>query len=178
MGKMKLNISPEVVKISEIKENASNPRFIRDDRFDKLVKSIKEFPEMLKLRPIVVNAMMVVLGGNMRLKACAAAGLKEVPIIKAEDLTPEQQREFIIKDNSGYGEWDMDMLANEWDIEQLKEWGIDMPDDWGKEHEEEPEPEPKQSLSTKLVVECGDVMKLTDLFNELQDRGFKCELKE
>ena len=109
-------------KIKDIKVNTNNPRFIKDDKFNKLVKSIKELPEMLEIRPIVVNDEMVVLGGNMRLRACQKAGLKEVPIIKASDLTPEQQQEFIIKDNVGFGSWDWDILANEWDTEQLEEW--------------------------------------------------------
>jgi ParB-like chromosome segregation protein Spo0J len=114
----------QVVKISEIKINPNNPRLIKDDKFKKLVNSIKEFPKMLEIRPIVVNAEMVVLGGNMRLKACKEAGLKDIPIIKAEDLTEEQQKEFIIKDNVGFGEWDWDMLANEWDAEELEDWGL------------------------------------------------------
>lgn len=113
------------VKITEVKTNPNNPRLIKDDKFKKLVKSIKEFPQMLELRPIVVNDDMVVLGGNMRLKACKEAGLKEVPIIKASDLTDEQQKEFIVKDNVGFGEWDWDVLANEWDSVQLEDWGID-----------------------------------------------------
>lgn len=115
----------ELVSINEVKANENNPRFIKDYKFKKLVKSIKEFPEMLKLRPIVVNSDMVVLGGNMRLKACAEAGLKEVYILKADDLTEEQQREFIVKDNVGFGEWDWDVLGNEWDAEQLEDWGLD-----------------------------------------------------
>lgn len=115
------------VKISEVKSNPNNPRIIKDDKFQKLVKSIKEFPEMLNIRPIVVNADMVVLGGNMRLKACKEAGLKEVAIIKAEDLTEEQQKQFIIKDNVGFGEWDWEDLANNWDAEQLTDWGLDIP---------------------------------------------------
>ncbi len=115
------------VNISTIRPNPDNPRLIKDDKFQKLVKSIKEFPEMLQLRPIVVNDDMVILGGNMRLKACKEAGMKEVPIIKASDLTPEQQKEFIIKDNVGFGEWDWDMIANEWDTEQVQEWGVDLP---------------------------------------------------
>jgi len=114
-------------KIKDIKTNPNNPRYIKDEKFNKLVQSIKELPEMLQLRPIVVNEGMVVLGGNMRLKACQKAGLKEVPIIKASDLTPEQQNEFIIKDNVGFGSWDWDMLANEWDAEKLEEWGMDLP---------------------------------------------------
>ena len=116
------------VKISEVKSNPNNPRIIKDDKFAKLVLSIKEFPKMLEIRPIVVNSDMVVLGGNMRLKACKEAGLKEVFIISAEDFTEEEQKQFIIKDNVGFGEWDWDMLANEWDAEQLEDWGLDIPD--------------------------------------------------
>ena len=113
------------VKIGEVKSNPNNPRIIKDDKFKKLVKSIQEFPQMLELRPIVVNTEMIVLGGNMRLKACKEAGLKEVPIIMADELTEEQQKEFIVKDNVGFGEWDWDLLANEWDAVQLEEWGLD-----------------------------------------------------
>ena len=116
----------EVLPISSIKSNPNNPRVIKDDKFEKLVKSIQEFPKMLEIRPIVVNDEMIVLGGNMRLKACKAAGLKEVPIIKASELTEDEQRQFIIKDNVSGGEWDWDMLANEWDSEQLEEWGLDV----------------------------------------------------
>jgi len=116
----------QTVKINEVKSNPNNPRIIKDDKFKKLVASIKELPQMLELRPIVVNEDMVVLGGNMRLKACKEAGLKEIPIIKASELNEEQQRAFIIKDNVGFGEWDWDALANEWDAEQLEEWGLDV----------------------------------------------------
>lgn len=122
----------ELVKISQVKENIDNPRYIREPKFNKLVKSIKEFPEMLKLRPIVVNSDMVVLGGNMRLKACKEAGLKEVYVLKAEELTPEQQKEFVIKDNASFGEWDWDLLANEWDNKDLTDWGLDV---WQPEEE-------------------------------------------
>ena len=101
------------VNIKEIKRNPNNPRTIHKDKFNKLVNSIKELPEMLNLRPIVVNEDMVVLGGNMRLRACKEAGLKEVPIIKVTELSQEKQREFVIKDNVGYGQWDWDSLANE-----------------------------------------------------------------
>ena len=117
----------EKIKISKIKRNPSNPRLIKDDNFYKLVNSITEFPEMLEIRPIVVNADMMVLGGNMRLRACQEAGLKEVPVIQADTLTAEQQREFIVKDNVGFGEWDWDMIANGWDAEQLDDWGLDLP---------------------------------------------------
>ena len=115
----------ETIKLYKIKSNPDNPRLIKDDKFHKLVKSIKEFPEMLKIRPIVVNEEMVVLGGNMRLKACKEAGLKEVYILKADELTEQQQREFIVKDNVGFGEWDWDALGNEWNSVQLEDWGMD-----------------------------------------------------
>jgi len=116
----------EMVKISEVKNNPNNPRVIKDDKFEKLVRSIKEFPKMLEIRPIVVNDDMIVLGGNMRLKACKEAGLKEVPIIKASDLTEEEQKQFIIKDNVSGGEWDWEMLQNDWNLEELEEWGLDV----------------------------------------------------
>jgi len=116
----------QLVNIQQIRNNENNPRIIKDYKFKQLVKSIKEFPEMLKLRPIVVNSEMVVLGGNMRLKACKEAGLNEVWILKADELTEQQQREFIVKDNVGFGEWDWDVLANEWDNQQLEDWGLDL----------------------------------------------------
>ena len=117
----------QIVKITDIKPNPNNPRVIKDDKFKKLVASIREFPKMLELRPIVVNADMVVLGGNMRLKALKELKLKEAPIIKIDDLTEAQQKEFIIKDNVGFGEWDWEQLANEWDVEDLDKWGLDLP---------------------------------------------------
>jgi len=113
--------------VGTILPNPSNPRIIKDYKFKKLVKSIEDFPQMLELRPIVVDNNMVVLGGNMRLKACIAAGLKEVPIIVADQLTDIQKNEFIIKDNVGFGEWDWDQLANQWDMDLLNEWGMDVP---------------------------------------------------
>ena len=116
----------QVVKIKDIKSNPNNPRVIKDDKFHKLCESIKAFPKMLELRPIVVNDDMIVLGGNMRLKALKHLGLTEAPVIKASDLTEEQQRQFIIKDNVGFGEWDWDILANEWDVDELKSWGLDV----------------------------------------------------
>lgn len=124
------------VAIGDIKPNPNNPRHIKDDKFKKLVASIRDFPQMLELRPIVVDADGMVLGGNMRLKACQTAGLKEVPVIYADQLTEDQQREFIIKDNVGFGEWDWDVLANEWDEVVLDAWGLDVP---GFDIEEEPE---------------------------------------
>lgn len=119
-------MKPQKVKITEIRENENNPRFIKDLKFKKLVKSIKEFPKMLEIRPIVVNENDVILGGNMRYKASLEAGLKEVWVIKVDDLTPDQQKEFIIKDNVGFGQWDWDLLANNWDTEQLNDWGLEV----------------------------------------------------
>ena len=114
------------VKISEVKNNSNNPRLIKDDKFKKLVASINSFPEMLEKRPIIVDEDMIVLGGNMRLRASQEAGLKEVWIDVAEGWSEEQKAEFIIKDNVGFGDWDWDILANEWDNEKLNEWGLDV----------------------------------------------------
>ena len=153
-------MNPITVKISEVKSNPNNPRIIKDDKFQKLVKSIKEFPEMLNIRPIVVNADMVVLGGNMRLKACKEAGLKEVAIIKAEDLTEDQQKQFIIKDNVGFGEWDWEDLANNWDAEQLTDWGLDIPDFKPEvlEAEEDDFNVPDGGIETDIVL--GDLFEI------------------
>lgn len=115
-------------KISEVKPNPENPRKISSDKFEKLVDSIKKFPEMLELRPIVVNRDMVVLGGNMRLRACEKAGLEEIPIVYAESLTPEQEREFVVKDNVSFGEFDWEIIRADWDLGELSGWGLDVPD--------------------------------------------------
>lgn len=174
----------EIVNINSIKSNPNNPRLIKDDKFLKLVKSIAEFPEMLSIRPIVVNDDMVVLGGNMRLKACKEAGLKEIPIIKATDLTEDQQREFIIKDNVGFGEWDWELIANEWDVEQIQEWGLDIPDFATKEldAEEDEFDVPEGGIETDIVLGdlfeigqhrllCGDSTQ-TDTFEKLFEGQF------
>ena len=120
-------MKPNKIKISKIKSNPNNPRLIKDYKFRKLVKSIKEFPEMLKLRPIVVDENNIILGGNMRYKACIEAGLKEIYVIQADDLSEDQKKEFIIKDNSSFGDWDWDVIANEWDLELINDWGVDLP---------------------------------------------------
>lgn len=149
----------QITPTTEIRLNPNNPRVIKDDKFKKLVKSIKEFPQMLEIRPIVVNDQMIVLGGNMRLKACIEAGLTEVPIIKASSLTPEQQNEFIIKDNVGFGEWEWDVLANEWDVDKLSEWGLDIPDYEPKELEaQEDDFEVPDEVQTDIVL--GDLFEI------------------
>jgi DNA modification methylase len=148
------------VPINTVKANPNNPRIIKDDKFAKLVKSINEFPQMLNLRPIVVNDDMVVLGGNMRLKACKEAGLKEIPIIKASELTEQQQKEFIVKDNVGYGEWDWNDLANNWDEQQLIDWGLDIPgfDAEVVEAEEDDFAVPDGGIETDIVL--GDLFEI------------------
>ena len=148
------------VNIAAVKENPDNPRFIKDAKFKKLVKSIKGFPEMLEKRPIVVDEDMVVLGGNMRLKACKSAGLFEVWVDIAEGWTEDQKREFIVKDNVGFGEWDWDILANEWDVAQLDEWGLDLPpmfDDPDPEATEDDYTEPDK---IKVDVVLGDLIEI------------------
>ena len=125
----------KMIPIKEIKENPNNPRKLNKDKYQKLLKSIQDLPQMLEYRPIVVNSDMVVLGGNMRLKALKELKYKEVPIIIADELSEDQQKEFLIKDNLGYGEWDWDMIANEWDLPLLEDWGMDLPTDFTTQEE-------------------------------------------
>jgi len=150
----------EKVKIGKIKTNPNNPRIIKDDKFKKLVRSIKEFPEMLEIRPIVVDKDNIVLGGNMRLRACQEAGLKEVHIIQADQLTEKQQREFIIKDNVGFGEWDWDDLANEWDVDELEDWGLDLPVDFAVEELEAEEDDYNIPDEIKTDIVLGDLIEI------------------
>jgi len=165
----------KLVKINSIKTNPKNPRLIKDDKFKKLVNSIKEFPQMLELRPIVVDENNIILGGNMRHKACIEAGLKEVYIVQAKDLTEQQKDEFIVKDNVGFGEWDWDILANEWDTEKLTDWGLDIPifkDD---------ENELKDLSSTidnlyRIEIVCKDEEHQENSYNKLIEQGYECRL--
>jgi DNA modification methylase len=147
-------------QIGKIKKNPDNPSIIKDVKFKKLVQSIKDFPAMLEKRPIVVDENMVVLGGNMRLKACKEAGLKEVWIDQAKDWTEEQKREFIIKDNSGFGEWDWDMLANEWDVEQLNNWGLDLPPMFDEPEVEAEEDYYEEPDNMQVDVVLGDLIEI------------------
>lgn len=166
------------VNIETVLPNPSNPRIIKDDKFKKLVKSIQEFPQMLELRPIVVDANMVVLGGNMRLKACKAAGLKEVPIVIADNLTEEQQAEFIIKDNVGFGEWDWDLLANEWDEQLLQDWGLDLPFDNAPvlEAEDDKDLSDKIQSAFRIEVELENEDEQEKMYNQLIADGYKCRI--
>jgi ParB-like chromosome segregation protein Spo0J len=163
------------MKLSDIKPNPSNPRIIKDDKFAKLVQSIKDFPQMLELRPIVINSDNIVLGGNMRLRACKEAGLKEVPVMRADDLTPEQQAEFIIKDNVGFGEWDWDMLANQWDAEKLNDWGLDVPKFEEIESEQD---DLSHSIkeSYRIEIICKDEESQQQAYNKFIEEGYECRL--
>ena len=179
-------MQPILTKISDVKLNPNNPRLIKDDKFKKLVQSIKDFPEMLNIRPIVVNKDMIILGGNMRFRACKEAGIKEIPVI-ITDLSEDKQREFLIKDNTSGGEWDWDMLANEWDVEELQEWGLDLPsfdiEDVGTA--EEDNYDVPDTIETDIVLGdlfeigehrllCGDSTDINKV--ELLMNGKKCNL--
>jgi site-specific DNA-methyltransferase (adenine-specific) len=146
--------------INEIKPNPNNPRLIKDHKFKQLVKSIQDFPQMLELRPIVIDENNMVLGGNMRLKACIEAGLTDVPVIHANNLSEEKKKEFIVKDNVGYGEWDWDDLANNWDVQELTEWGLDIPnfDVNNLEAEEDDFAVPDGGTETDIVL--GDLFEI------------------
>ena len=164
------------LKINELKPNLDNPRIIKDDKFKKLVQSIKDFPEMLELRPIVIDENMTILGGNMRHKACIEAGLKEVHVKIAKGLSEEQKKEFIVKDNVGFGEWEWDILANEWNSLDLSEWGLDV---WQNEDDKET---PIKDISNNISDEFRVEVELTSekeqeaLFNDLTKKGYKCRI--
>jgi ParB-like chromosome segregation protein Spo0J len=145
-------MSVQLINISELTVNPNNPRIIKDEKFDKLVQSIKEFPDMLKYRPIVVDENNVILGGNMRFKACKAAKLKQVHVMKASELTEAQKREFIIKDNVSGGEWDWAMLQNEWDTEQLDAWGLDIPSFETQDYSDKNEEIDIDSLDAEMII--------------------------
>ena len=150
------------MQIKEIKVNPKNPRIIKDARFQKLVKSIEEFPEMMKLRPIVVDADGMILGGNMRYKAIRHLGYKDIPdewVKRADELTEEQKKRFIIADNAPYGDWDWDILANEWDAPKLSDWGIDFPEDWmPKQEAQEDDYEVPDEIETDIAL--GDLFEI------------------
>ena len=166
----------ELININKVRTNPNNPRIIKDDKFKKLVKSIQEFPQMLEIRPIVVNDEMIVLGGNMRLKACQEAGLKEIPIIKASNLTEEQQKEFIIKDNVGFGEWDWNDLANNWDANELSEWGLDIPGFGNNETKEQEDLSDKIKSEFRIEIICKDEKEQEITYNKFIGEGYECRI--
>ena len=160
-----MEIETKIVDIKKIKENINNPRKIDKKEFELLKKSLKEFPEMLEIREIVVDENYTILGGNMRYKACKEAGLKEVPVI-ITDLSEEKQREFLIKDNTSGGEWDWEVLANEWDSEQLEDWGLDLvgfdanAEDFGEDFSlKDGDKEPFQQMTFTLADEQAEQIK-------------------
>ena len=168
-----------LVKIKDIKPNPKNPRIIKDDKFNKLVKSLKEFPEMLEKRPLIcftdIDKKFVVLGGNMRLKAAKEIGLKELPILLADDWTEEQKNEFLIKDNVGFGEWDWDMIANEWDAQEIEEWGLDIPVFKTDDIELDDLSSDIKSLY-RIEIICSDEEHQENTYNKLIEQGYECRL--
>lgn len=160
------------MKLSKIKGNPNNPRIIKDDKFKKLVKSISEFPKMLELRPIIVDENFIVQGGNMRLKALQELKFKDIPdewVKQVSDLTEEQKKEFIIKDNANFGSWDFDELANSWDAEKLNEWGLDIPHFIDEQIEDETE----SKASFKIEVTCKDLEEQEKTYNALLE-NYNC----
>jgi DNA modification methylase len=152
----------EKLNIAAIKPNEENPRFITDAKFKKLVKSIKDFPEMLEARPLVIDEDNIVLGGNMRLKALKAAGVFEISVKRVVGWTEQQKREFIIKDNVGFGEWDWDLVANGWEAEQLEDWGLDVPNFDIENVLEAQEDDYTEPDNLKVDVVLGDLIEIGD----------------
>jgi ParB-like chromosome segregation protein Spo0J len=170
----------KIVKINQIKPNPKNPRTIKDERFEKLKKSIQDFPDMLNKRPLVcftdTDGKFVVLGGNMRLKAAKDLGLKELPIILADEWTEEQKAEFLIKDNVGFGEWDWNELNTDWDTEQLEGWGLEVP---GFEVEADAEIDDlsdKINSLYRIEIVCKDEEEQEKSYNKLIEQGYECRL--
>lgn len=159
----------EKVNIKNIKINPNNPRIIKGDKFERLKKSIQDFPKMMQLRPIVINKDNMVLGGNMRLNALKELGYKDVPDVwvkRAEDLTEDEQRQFVIKDNVGFGEHDWEILATEWDADELVDWGLDVvgfdvdADEFGEDFSlPDGDKEPFQQMTFTLADEQAEYIK-------------------
>jgi len=170
------------MKLSQIKPNPKNPRVIKDDKFLKLVNSLREFPEMMAKRPMVcvtdVDGKLYPLGGNMRLKALTELQYKDIPdswVSIADDWTVEQRNEFTIKDNLSFGEWDFEQLANEWDSEELGNWGLDMPSfDEIKEAYEDMSDSIKTGFRIEVVLSDEKTQEL--LYNELISRNYECRI--
>ena len=172
-----------MMKVSKIKSNRSNPRVIKDEKFKKLVKSLQEFPEMMEKRPMVcvtdVDGRIYPLGGNMRLRAIQELGMREIPdtwVMMADDWTEDKRREFTIKDNVGFGEWDWDLLANEWDAYPLAEWGLDV---WTPEKDDQPEiSEETYNFGDQwfLSIELDDEKQTQEWYQKLMEAGLKVKI--
>ena len=164
--------------ITDIKPNPKNPRLIKDEKFAKLVQSLKDFPEMLEKRPLVcftdTDGKLVVLGGNMRLKAAKEIGLKKLPVMLADDWTEEQKQQFLIKDNVGFGEWNWEELQSDWDVQQLGEWGLDVPQ-WANNSEDIEDIENIESFneSVNFTIKCESIEQLEELQTKLNVSGSK-----
>jgi len=170
----------KMVKISQIKPNPKNPRTIKDERFEKLKKSIQDFPDMLNKRPLVcftdTDGKYVVLGGNMRLKAAKDLGLKELPIILADEWTEEQKAEFLIKDNVGYGEWEWQQLATDWDNQKLEEWGLEIPIFKNGDEDELKDISDTIKNLYRIEIVCQDEEHQENTYNKLIEQGYECRL--
>lgn len=164
------------MNINEIKPNPNNPRIIKDVKFKQLVKSIQDFPQMLELRPIVIDENNMVLGGNMRLKACIEAGLTDVPVIHANNLSEDKKKEFIVKDNVGYGEWDWDDLANNWDAEELTQWGLDIPNFDVIDEKEQIDLSDKLKSEFKIEIICKSEEEQEQTYNKLIEQNYECRI--
>lgn len=143
------------MKLSDISPNPSNPRIIKDEKFLKLKDSINAFPKMMELRPIIVDETMTVLGGNMRLKALSDLGFKEIPdswVKKASELSDEEKKQFIIKDNVGFGEWDWQDLQANWDTDKLEEWGLDVPGFEGVDYSDKNKEIDIYSMEDEMII--------------------------
>lgn len=169
-----VKVEVKTVKLGEIKLNPDNPRTISKKDMDLLVKSLKDFPEMLKLREIVVDETMTILGGNMRYLALQKSGAKEATAKVVTGLTPAQKREFIVKDNAAFGEWNMEDLANSWGDLPLADWGLNISPDWGTEKKERDTSPQLQEMKYQIVVECEGESEQINLLKKFDKEGLKC----
>jgi hypothetical protein len=170
------------LSVQKIIPNSNNPRIIKDNKFIKLVASIREFPEMLELRPLIIDEDNMILGGNMRYKACLELGLKEITVKVAKGLTEEQKKQFVIKDNISFGDWEWDILANEWDSVELGAWGMDVwknaddsffdTDEQQVAENSEPKASDNDYSSFELVMQHDNKLKFIEVLAKIkEDKG-------
>lgn len=162
-------------KLSELKELEGNPRTIKKDQFEKLKQSLKDNADYFEARPIILSnrtGELVILAGNQRYKAAKAIGMQEVPTVLLEGLNEEREREIIIRDNVENGDWDMDILANEWNADVLESWGVSLPN-W---EEKEREDIDADFETLKIEIECNNENQQQELFSEFTERGLRCKV--
>ena len=165
------------MKLSQIRKNPNNPRIIRDEKFEKLKRSIQDFPQMMELRPIIVDEAGIILGGNMRYEAIKSLKMAEFPdewVKRVEELTENQKKEFIVKDNIGFGEWDWDLIANEWSDLPLEDWGLDVPGLEGAKAITDLSD--KLETLFRIEVECQDEQEQETTYNKLTEMGYQCRV--